>query len=199
MGNVDGLLEKLFLGQLLLVLRRLRRRLPFGQEDFARTPDHVAALVLELRVALPHLVPDAAQRVVGEELDDVAGREELVAEGQFIGVARGGALLADLIPQFLRREILVHPADGLVLGPDVLEVVAVEQGENVVQHPLRRKQPIGRVGRARTGRRSPRTAGHPASPGNGDRPRPGARCRTAACLRDDRRDRTESPATSSPG
>ena len=118
---------------------------PFGQENLAGTTDHVAALVLEPRVPLPHLVPDAAQRVVGQELDHVAGREELVAEGQFVGVARGLALLAGLIPQFLGREVLVDPADGLVLRPDALQFLAVDQGEHVVEHPLRRIEPVGRV------------------------------------------------------
>ena len=40
-------------------------------------------------VTLSHLVPDAAERVVGEELDHVARGEELVADGQLAAVARG--------------------------------------------------------------------------------------------------------------
>ena len=88
---------------------------PSCKEDLARAPDHVPALVLEPGVPLPHLVPDPAQRVVGQELDHVPGREELVAERQFIRVAGGLALLAGLIPQLLGREILVDPADRLVL------------------------------------------------------------------------------------
>ena len=40
------------------------------------------AVVGESGVSAAHLVPDPAQRVVGQELNDVAGCEELVADRQ---------------------------------------------------------------------------------------------------------------------
>ena len=86
--DVDRELEQFFLRKIVSPLGSVLGRLfPFLQENLGWATDHVPALVLELRVALPHLVPDAAQRVVGEEFDHVAGREELVAKGQFVGVA----------------------------------------------------------------------------------------------------------------
>ena len=146
MWDVDREFQQLFLREVILVFRHPRGRLTLGQEDLARATDHVAALVLKRRVPLPHLVPDAAQRVVGQELDHVPGREELIAEGQFVGVAWCLALLAGLIPKFLGREILVDPADGLVLRPDLRpSSSSLIRAEHVVEHPLRRVEPVRRI------------------------------------------------------
>ena len=60
------------------------------QEHLVRPADHVLALVDELRVSLPHLVPGASERVVGEELHHIPGGEELVPDGQLAAVARRG-------------------------------------------------------------------------------------------------------------
>src|SRR4051794_40526121 len=54
------------------------------KENLIRPTHHVSALFLQSGVPLPHLVPDAAQRVVRQEFDDVSRREELVAKGQFV-------------------------------------------------------------------------------------------------------------------
>ena len=129
---------------------------PSFKKNLGRATDHVPALVLELGVALSHLVPDAAQRVVGEELDHVAGREELVAEGQFVGIAGSVAFLAGLISQFLGREILVDPADGFVLRPNLrpflpqfgflgLDAAAVQQVQHFIERLLPRIEAVGRV------------------------------------------------------
>ena len=62
--------------------------LPFVQEDFGWSAHQIVALLGQRRVAFQHLIPDAPQRVVGQEFDHVARREELVAEREFVAVAR---------------------------------------------------------------------------------------------------------------
>ena len=129
--------------------------------------------------AAAHLVPDAAERVVGEELDDVARREELVADRQLAAVARRLALLAHLPPLVLAVEELVDPADRLVLAPHVLQIVAVE--------------------RSRAARRTRSCAAKAPKPGRGGRtepsPRSKARRRCSRCRADSRCRR----AASAPG
>ena len=121
------------------VLLRPRR------EFLAGLADHVFASLRKRRVRAAHLVPDAAERVVGQELDDVAGREELVADRQFAAVARRLALLAHLPPLVLAVEILVDPADRLVLAPHPLQIVAVERREQPVERGLARPKRRSRV------------------------------------------------------
>ena len=58
------------------------------KEHFVGLPHQVAAAVGQLGLALLHLVPGTAQRVIREELDDVARGEELVADGQLMAVSR---------------------------------------------------------------------------------------------------------------
>ena len=147
--DVDRQFEQFFLRRIISTFGGILGRLfPFLQKNLVGATDHESALVLELGVPLPHLVPDATQRVVCQELDHVPGREKLVAEGQLIRVAGGLALLASLVPQFLGREVLVDPADRLVLGPDPFQFLAVEQVDHLVQHPLWRVDPVRRVGGA---------------------------------------------------
>jgi hypothetical protein len=87
-------------------------------EGLAGLADQVLAPLGEGGVGVAHLVPDAPEGVVGEELDNVARREELVAHGQLAAVARRLALLAHRLALGLAVEELVDPADGLVLLPD---------------------------------------------------------------------------------
>ena len=106
--------------QVARVLLRARRELLVGLAD------QVLAPLGERGLRAAHLVPDAAERVVGEELDDVARREELVAHGQLAAVARRLALLAHLPALVLAVEELVDPADGLVLAPHAGELGGVQ-------------------------------------------------------------------------
>ena len=73
----------------------------FAQEDLGGAADEVAALVGEAGLAFGHLIPDAAEGVVGEELDDVARGKELVAHGELAGVARSGGGVAHGFALFL--------------------------------------------------------------------------------------------------
>src|SRR5262245_55477729 len=70
------------------------------QEYLAWASHQVAALIFELRFTFGHLVPDASQRVIGQEFDYVARREELVAHGQLAAVARRGGFVAHLFALF---------------------------------------------------------------------------------------------------
>ena len=115
------------------------------KEDLLGPPDQIPAALIQSGLAFPHLVPDAPEGVVGEELDHIAGREELVTERELVGVARGLVLLARLIPEFLRGEVLIDPADGLVLGPDTVEVLTIDEGKHLIEHALRRVDAVGRV------------------------------------------------------
>ena len=115
-GDVDGLLEQIFLGEVVL-LWLLWSGVSGLKENFGGPADEVAALPLESGVPLRHLVPDAAEGVVGEKLDDIARREELVSYGQFATVARRGGFLAHLLAFFLAIEVLIEPADSLVFDP----------------------------------------------------------------------------------
>jgi hypothetical protein len=74
------------------------------------------------------LEPLATEGVVHQELHHVAGGEELVAHRQLAAVAGAGlALLAHLPALFGGVEVLVDPADGLILAPQGLQVGGVEQ------------------------------------------------------------------------
>ena len=126
------LLEPLLLAQRLVLRRLVRGRLfAFGQENLVGPPDQVLQAVGEAGAALAHLVPDAAERVVGQELDDVARREELVAHGELAAVARGRGFGAHLAALVLAVEVLVDPADGLVLLPDRGELGVVQDREEI--------------------------------------------------------------------
>lgn len=123
MRNIDGLPQKLLLRQRLLrllpsALCLLGGRLTGSQKYLIRPPHQVAALLLQTCVPPTHFIPDAAEGVVGEELDDVARGEELVAHGELAGVARGGGGVAHGFALLLAVPVLVDPADGLVLGPE---------------------------------------------------------------------------------
>ena len=85
-------------------------------------------MLLELRAALRHLIPDAAEGVVGEELDDIAGGEELVADGELPAVAGSGGFVAHGLPLGLIVVVLVNPADGFVLGPEAGDLGRSEGG-----------------------------------------------------------------------
>ena len=120
MGDVDGLFEELFLaeGFLGVALGRVGGFLAFAEEDLGGAADEVAALVGEAGLAFGHFIPDAAEGVVGEELDDVARGEELVAHGELARVAWCSRGVAHGFALFLAVPVLVDPAYGLVLGPE---------------------------------------------------------------------------------
>ena len=102
-------------------------------------------LLGEHRLRAAHLVPDAPERVVGEELDDVARREELVAHGQLAAVARRLALLAHLPALVLAVEELVDPADGLVLAPHAGELGGVQDLEELLEGRALRPEHARRI------------------------------------------------------
>src|SRR5579863_3311771 len=150
MWNVDRHLEKFFLRTIIPTLWDILWQLcSFVQKSLCWATNHESALVLELGFAHSHLVPDATQRIVGQEFDDVPRREELVAECEFIGITRSLATpflrVSRSVPQFLGREILVHPADGFVLRPDVGKCFLIEEAQHIVKYPLRRIKTVRRV------------------------------------------------------
>src|SRR5688500_2973145 len=79
-----------------------------------------------MRVAASHLVPDAAERVVDQELDHIAWREELIANGEFTTVPRRLTFVAHLLALVSAVEELVHPADRFVLAPYAGELARVQ-------------------------------------------------------------------------
>src|SRR4051794_40531528 len=70
-------------------LRTRRRSLP--------VPDQVLTALSQRCLPPAHLEPCATERVVGEELHNVARREELIAHRQFTAVAGGLALLTHFL------------------------------------------------------------------------------------------------------
>src|SRR5438876_194492 len=99
MRDLDRELEQLFLEKVVSICGNiLGRLLAFLQKNLVWATDHIPALGLELCVSFPHLVPNAAQRVVGEEFDNVAGSKELIEKGKFIRVLWQSALGPRLIP-----------------------------------------------------------------------------------------------------
>ena len=93
-------------------------------------PHEVTAPLGEIAAITVHLEPRPPKRVVHEKLDDVSGREKLVANGQLATVARrlGSTLLGvpHGCPFFLGIEELVNPPDGLVLSPHLRKVPRVQ-------------------------------------------------------------------------
>ena len=144
-GNENRLSQQFFLRQALMAFRGRRRSFALGEKDLVRSSNHVTALFAELRASLPHLVPGAAQRIIGEELNDISGREELVADGQLAAVARGGGGVAHGAALVLAVEILVDPADRLVLAPDARQLRSVEDIQQVEQGLPARPEQRGRV------------------------------------------------------
>src|SRR5262245_57590827 len=102
-----------------------------GCELISRLADHVVAPVNEHRLHAAHLVPDATECVVREELDHVTRREELVADGQLAAVAWRLARLAHLPALILAVKELVDPAYGLVLAPHAGELGGVQDVEEL--------------------------------------------------------------------
>jgi hypothetical protein len=89
-----------------------------GFPGLIRLPDEVLAALGNLGIAVVHLVPDAAEGILGQELNDIAGREKLVADGELSAVAWRRALIAHLLTFFAAIEELVDPANRLILGPN---------------------------------------------------------------------------------
>ena len=105
--------------------------LSFGEEDLRWPTDKVSTLIYKPRLTLPHLIPDAAQGIVGEELDDIAGREELVTNGEISTVAGCLRLGPHLSALFIAVEVLVHPANSFILLPDVGKLWRIEDGKEI--------------------------------------------------------------------
>ena len=120
MAGAAGRVEDLEVAR---ILERSRGALVFEGNE-------VLATVGETGFAVGHLDPGAAECVVDEELDDVAGREELVADGELAAVPRCLALIAHPLSFFLAVEELVEPADRLVVVPDRRELGGVELAEH---------------------------------------------------------------------
>jgi len=135
--DVYRTLEQLLLGKVGFVILFGGSLFTRTEEDFVRPPHQITASILENRVSLAHLVPDAPQRIVREELHDVARGEELVADRQLPAVPRSLGRIPHGFAFFGRVEILVDPADGLVLGPEVRQFRLVELGEDVFHAALR--------------------------------------------------------------
>jgi len=146
MWDINRLFEQLFLREVIASLFGFCRRLfSFIQEYLGGPPHQIPAPVLEGGLALAHLVPYTAEGIVGKELDHVSGSVELIPEGKLVRVARSLAFPSRLVAQFLGREVLVDPSDGLILGPDSRESPVVYQIQHLVQHPLRWVDAVGRI------------------------------------------------------
>ena len=101
-------------------------------------PHEVTAPHGEATALTVHFEPRPPERVVDEKLDDVARREELVANGQLATVARCLALLAHPLALVARVEELVHPPDGLVFTPHAEQVRCVQHfQQRLERHALR--------------------------------------------------------------
>ncbi|MPN23077.1 hypothetical protein SDC9_170462 [bioreactor metagenome] len=136
MGEVPDVgFRRLIALQPVLSSRCFRGRRLF-KEDLVGPTDEIATLFLEGCLALTHLVPDAPQCVVGEELDNVPRREELVADSQLPAVPRSLGGIPHGFAFFGRVEVLVDPSDGLVLGPEVRQFRLVQFGEDVFDAAL---------------------------------------------------------------
>ena len=89
-------------------------------DGFVWTTHHVVTFILTYSaLSFGHLVPDSAKRVVGQESDDVLRRKELVAHSHFTAVAWLVAFLAHLATLLQRVIVLEHPAQRLILHPEV--------------------------------------------------------------------------------
>ena len=121
------------------------RRSKFCEKDLLPSTHQIRAEVHQDRRTAAHLVPDAPERVVRQELHHIAWREELVAHGELAAVARGLALGAHLLALVVAVEVLVDPADGFVLGPDGREVRRVQHRQQIGEGLPARPQQAPRV------------------------------------------------------
>jgi hypothetical protein len=118
-----------------------------GSRSFAslapllRLAHKILAIVSEGGVAAGPVEPLPAERVLDQELHHVAWGEELVADRELAAVARSPRLLPHPPALLGRVEVLVDPADGLVLGPERRQVGGIEQCKQLQQCGLAREQP----------------------------------------------------------
>ena len=106
----------------------------------------VLAALAQASLTAGGVEPQPAEGVVDQELHHVAGGEELVAHRQLAAVARRLAGVAHRLALFLGVEVLVDPADGLVFGPQRLDLGVVDQRQQRQERRLAREQPpLGRV------------------------------------------------------
>src|SRR5882724_10789836 len=125
--NVEGLLDEFFLAQVLVVRFCWWRLLTWIKKNLVWPSDKVSAVFLEVGLPSVHLVPEATKGIIGKELYYVPRREELVADSQLAAVPRRRRFLAHR-PAFLWRvEVLIHPANGFILGPELSHIGVVEQ------------------------------------------------------------------------
>src|SRR5207244_1532429 len=103
-----------------------RRLFTRGQEDGMFPPNEVATIVAQPRLTLAHLVPDPTERVVGEELDDVARREELVPDRQLTTVPWRRRFATHALALGWIVVVLVDPTNRLVFTPEGGEVLGVD-------------------------------------------------------------------------
>ncbi len=114
-------------------------------KDLIWIADHVLAPLGEGSLALVHLVPRTAEGIVGQELHHVARGEELVAEGELIGVSRRWTIFSCHVPKFLGREVLVDPPDRLITYPDIGERCCIQLLHHRIDCPLRREEAVCRI------------------------------------------------------
>src|SRR5205823_5010227 len=100
-GDVHWLLEQLFLASLLVWFFLCRGLFPMLQEDLVRTADQVAALVRQHCLSTGHLVPEATQGIVREELYNISWGKKLVPYCQFPAIARRWRVCTHLPTLFL--------------------------------------------------------------------------------------------------
>ena len=117
-------------------LPRLARR-PIAQQ--------VRAALGERRRAAAHLKPGPTKGIVGQELDDVPRREELIAHRELPAIPRSLALVPHPSPLLAGAEELVNPPERLVVVPDLGEVGRVDQREQLDHRLLPRPVERGLV------------------------------------------------------
>ena len=139
MQNVGRLLEPLLRWQVngrLVGWWRLHAR---PQENLIRTSDQVAAVGRERSLTLAHVVPAAAEGVVGQVLHDEPGREVVAPHCNLVRVARNLRLFLDRLLELLRVEVLIDPADRLVGHPEMSKHLFVQLDQNIGQTLLARE------------------------------------------------------------
>src|SRR5882672_2908185 len=80
-----------------------------------------------------HLIPDAPERVVGEELHYIPRRKELVTHGQLAATAWGGRLVAHFLTFGRLIVVLVDPTDGLIFAPHSSEFGRVKDSKKSLE------------------------------------------------------------------
>ena len=125
--DIHWLLEQLFLAQFFLWLFLCRWFFPRLQKDLLGTAYQVATLIRQGSLALRHLVPEAAQGIVREELYDIPWGKKLVPYRQFPAIARRRRVGAHLPTFFLRIVVLIYPTNRFIFGPEWFDLRVIDQ------------------------------------------------------------------------